>query len=232
MLSPPSMPNYAAKGKSHKAATELAMIYTGGTPAGGTPAESQQAMDAAVLVAKFSATDTQESIRLEQAAEELKMRFQSRDLDGSRALKLLDEIAPEASTDERRVVANSLARLSGADKWNDGNTMEDADALIRLITGNALDAEKRIKAAKELARSASGGGLDADRILNLVNDIAPDLSVDERKDAAVDLTGEAIKRISSDKYDEEVDAATELIKRSLSGDLDAEGVSDLLKLER
>ncbi len=222
-----------AQGKSHKAATELAMIYTGGTPTGGTRAKSQQAMDAAVLLAKFSATDTQESARREQAAEELKKRFQSRDLDADHALNLLGEIAPDASTDERREVANSLARLSGADKWNDGNTMDAADELIRLIAGDASDAERRIKAAKELAMRSSDGGLDADRTLKLVNDIAPGLSIDERKDAAVDLTGEAIKKFNSEKYDDEdVDAATELIKRSLSGDLDAEGVSDLLKLER
>ena len=50
---------------------------------------------------------------------------------------------------------------------------------MRLITGNALDAEKRLEAANELARRSNAGDLDADNAFNLMSDIAPELSIEE-----------------------------------------------------
>ena len=97
------------QGKSHKAATELAKIYADGATDNGTPDGTQHTLDAAVILAKFSATDPQESKQREQAAEELKMRFESRELDAGRALNLLGTIAPEASIGDRRELASSLA---------------------------------------------------------------------------------------------------------------------------
>ena len=177
------------QGKSHKAATELAEMHVGGSM-GSHQAEDTGAgrtMDAAVVLARFSASDSYEAVWREQAAEELKIRFQSRDLDADRALNLLERIAPEASINERRAAADNLAMLSRANDWDDGNAIEAASELTRLITGTAPDADKRIAAANELARRSKAGDLNADNALNLMNDIAPELSIDERREAAMNL---------------------------------------------
>ena len=270
------------QGKSHKAATELATLHVGGSTDGGNPAgtgsatstDGQRAMDAAVVLARYSSSDDYESVSREQAAEELKIRFQSRDLDDDQAMDLLDTIAPEASLNERREAAKKLAELSRVEDWDDGNTLEAAAEINRLITGDHVHAEKRIAAAKELARRSKAGELDADGALNLMSDIAPGLSVNERRqaagnlvrlsqterwdaettkqaaeetfklvtggdidiekrtDAAVDLTGEALKRFGGDEFeDEDIDISTEMIKSAIKGDLTTDKVSDLLNLE-
>ena len=222
-----------AQGKSHNAATELARIYAAGATDNGTPDGTQHTLDAAVILAKLSATDAQESKQREQAAEELKMRFESRELAAGRAFKLLGTIAPKASIGDRRELASSLARLSSADNWNARATMEAGNQLTGLIVGNASDAERRIQAANELARRANDGGLDPDQTLELMSDVAPGVSADVLNESVVDLIGEVIKQSNSDAYDEaDVDAATEMIKRAYRGELDAEGVSDLLELEQ
>ena len=263
------------QGKSHKAATELAAIHTGGRVDAGTVEDTREpyALDSAIVLARFSTEDRGEGIQREQATEELKIRFQSGNLDDDRAMSLLDTIAPEASISDRRHAARELVRLSQDDAWDDRNTMKAADELKRLITGDAVNAGERIKAANELARRSKAGDLDTDGALHLLDDIAPEMSISERReaasnlaslsqterwdaetlkqaaeesyqlvtgselnyekrrDAAVDLTGEAIKRYGGDSYDDEdVDVATELIQQSFSGDLDTDSVSDLLNL--
>ena len=190
-----------AQGKSHKAATELAMLYTRGSAdsVGRQAAESQHAMDAAIVLARFSTTEKQESFAREQAAEELTMRIRSRELDAHRALELLNTITPEASISDRREAATNLARLSQADDWDEGNTKKAANELVMLITGDALDADKRISAAKELARRSGEGGLDSEGTLNLVNRIAPELSIEKRREAANDF----IRLWKSEEWDTE-----------------------------
>ena len=261
------------QGKSHKAATELAELHVDGSIDGGRTDDDdgRSAMDAAVVLARFSTSDGRGAVQREQAAEELTIRFQSRNLDADRALGLLHKIAPESSISERREAAKDLARLSRADDWGDGNTKEAAEKLTLLITGDALDADRRIEAAKELARRSNDGDLDTDDALNLMNDLAPEMSINERRaaagnlvrlsksetwdaettkqaaeetfrlvtgdkldyekrsDAAVDLTGEAIKKFGGDSFeDRDVDMAGEVIKKTLKGDLNMSSVSDIL----
>ena len=262
-----------AQGKSHKAASELARIYTGGSTGSGASqiSESQHAMDAAIVLARFSTTEKQESFAREQAAEELTMRFQSRELEADRALELLNTITPEASISDRREAARSLARLSQADDWDEEHTKEAANELVMLITGDALDAERRINAATELARRSIEGGLDVEGTLNLVNRIAPGLSIEKRREAAndfvtlwkseqwdsettdqlaekgfqvltggelnyekrqdavVDIAGESIKTLMGDDYDaDEIDAAAEVLKSGLRGELSEDTMSNFL----
>ena len=262
-----------AQGKSHKAASELARIHTGGSTGSGASqnSESQHAMDAAIVLARFSTTEKQESFAREQAAEELTMRFRSRELDAHRALELLNTITPEASISDRREAARNLARLSQADIWDEGNTKEAANELVMLITGDALDAERRINAATELARRSIEGGLDAEGTLNLVNRVAPELSFEKRREAAndfitlwkseewdtetteqlaekgfqvltggelnyekrqdavVDIAGESIKTFMGDDYDaDEIDAAAEVLKSGLRGELNEDTISNFL----
>ena len=262
-----------AQGKSHKASSELARIYTGGSTGSGASrnAESQHAMDAAIVLARFSTTEKQASFAREQAAEELTIRFRSRELDAHRALELLNTIAPEASISDRREAARNLARLSHADDWDGGNTRDAASELVILITGDALDAEKRINAATELARRSIEGSLDVEGTLNLVNRIAPQLSIEKRREAAndfvtlwkseqwdsettdqlaekgfqvltggelnyekrqdavVDVAGESIKVLAGDDYHAgEIDAAVEVLKGGLMGELNEDTMSDFL----
>ena len=275
------------EGKSHKAASELSSLHSAHRAARGlstsppgrppdhdrtTYTDTQSTMEAAIVLARFSTNDSHEAARREQAAEELNTRLQSRELDADRALDLLDKIAPEASINERREAAKRLARLSG--NWDDGNAKEAAEELARLITGNTVDSEKRIAAANELVSRSNAGDLDADNALDLMHDIAPELSINERResagnlvrlsksdrwdaettkqaaeqtfqfvtggkleiekrsDAAVDLTGEAVKSFKSDSFDDEdIDTATELIKDTIKGELNTDKVSDLLNLK-
>ena len=288
-----------AQGKSHLAATELATIYVGGSvddrypgsrdqpPVSGSTdrfasndspgrdgpiaADVPYSMGAVVVLAQLSTADDQESERRRQAAEELKMRLAVRELDSDRALNLLNTMAPEASLSERRRAADRLALLSETEEWNERKALDAAEEVTRLITGDGLNVEKRAAAASELSRRAEAGDLDADSVANLVNDIAPELSVnkrreaadnllrlsktedwnaeitkqvaessfqlvtggaldyEERRDAAIDLTGEGIKKLGGDSFDDrDVDVATEMIKSSFRGDLTTDKVSDLM----
>ena len=184
--------------------------------------EGQNAMESAVLLARFSTNDSYESERRKQAVEELQTRIRSRDLDAGRALDLLDQIAPEASINERREAATRLAELSRVDEedWDDRNTVEAAEELARLITGNAVDSEKRIYAAKELARRSNNQDLDADSTFDLMNDIAPELSINERREAA----GNLVRLSKSERWDAETSkqAAEESFRFITGGDLDIE----------
>ena len=177
-----------AQGKSHEAATELATIQTADAVESNTDnTESDYAMDAVVVLARYSSSDSHESTQRGQAAEELKMRVQSRELDADHAMNLLDIIAPEASINKRREAAKELARLSRVEDWDGRNTLDAAEELTRLITGNRIDAEKRVKAATELVWRSKSGDLDADNALDLMNDVAPGLSINERIEAASNL---------------------------------------------
>ena len=216
------------QGKSHKAATELATLHVGGRVDGGNAAGSdaggQRAMEAAVVLARYSSPDRYESARRGQAAEELKVRFQSRDLDDREAMALLDAIAPETSIDERREAARKLAELSQIEDWDDGNTLEAAEEINRLITGDHLHAERRIAAAKELARRSETGDLDAGKALDLMNDIAPGLSINARREAA----GNLVRLSQAGRWDADTtrQAAEETFKVVTGGDLDVEKRTD------
>lgn len=116
------------QGKSHKAATELAKIHASGSAdsANLTDIDVRHAMARAVVLARFSASDSSEAVRHEQAAEELKLRFQSRGLDADRAPNLLDKMAPLASIDKRSAAAGNLVRLSKSQEWNAETTKKTA----------------------------------------------------------------------------------------------------------
>ena len=113
---------------------------------------AKREMDTAALLARLSTTDDAESERRADAADELRIRFDNRELDAGRAQDLLDTIAPGASINDRREVADKLARLSAVSgDWNAEQRTEAANELFRLITGNEPDAERRVEAARELA---------------------------------------------------------------------------------
>ena len=271
---------YRQHAKSGSATTGQSDVQSAMNGAGSLAADTtrrsdiQQAMDVVVVLARYSSPDSYESALRERAVEELRTRFESRNLSDGEALDLLDTIAPEAAINARREAAKKLAELSDKiedEDWADRNTLDAAEEITRLITGEHLHAERRIEAAKELTRRSKAGELDTDGALDLMNDIAPELSISERRqaaanlarlsqterwdaettkqageetfrlvtgdklnierrtEAAVDLTGEALKRFGGDEFeDEDIDVSTELIKSSLRGDLTTDKVSDLL----
>lgn len=119
------------------------------------PSDVQSPMDAAVVLARYSSPDSYESTRRERAVEELRTRFESRDLKDREAMDLLDTIAPEAAINTRREAARKLAELSKKledEDWADRNTLDAAEEISRLITGDRIHVERRIEAAKELTR--------------------------------------------------------------------------------
>ena len=86
----------------------------------------------------------------------------------------------------------------------------------RLSKSESWDAETTKQAAEETFQLVTGGELDYEK----------------RRDAAVELTGEAIKKFGDDEFEDgDVDVATEVIKQTLSGDLDSDSVSDFLNLK-
>ena len=187
-----------AQGKSHKAATELAQIYTGGAVNSGASSRSgfasnssapiggKPTMDTVAVLARYSAEDSHEGARRKQAAEELQYRMRARDLDSDSAMDLLDTIAPGASINERRAAADELERLSHED-WDDGKAEAAAEELTRLITGDHLHARERVEAANELVRRSRDGELDSENAFQLVNTIAPGMSLNARRQAAGEL---------------------------------------------
>lgn len=87
--------------------------------------------------------------------------------------------------------------------------------LVRLSQTETWDAETTKRAGEETFRLVTGG----------------ELNIERRTDAAVDLTGEGLKRFGGEEFeDEDIDVSTELIKSSLRGDLTTDKVSDLLGL--
>ena len=186
--------------------------------------EGQRAMDTAVVLAKYSSSDDHEAARREQAAQELRTRFESRNLKDAEALDLLDTVAPEASINARREAARKLAELSEIEDWDGRNALDAAEEINRLITGDHLHAEKRIAAAKELTRRSKAGDLDTDTALKLMNDVAPGLSINARREAA----GNLVRLSRTERWDAETSkqAAEETFKLVTGGGLDVEMNAD------
>ncbi len=157
---------------------------------GGSPYDS---FDAASILARFSTPDALEGERRAAAAGELIARHRSGDADAGRVLDLLHTMAPEMSIDERRRAAGRLAALSEDDEWDEAETGEAVFYLASLVTGDEPNPEERVEAAHEMVALYEAGELDAGRGLGLMNAIAPELDIDERRQAASTLA-----RLSAD----------------------------------
>ena len=148
--------------------------------------EVESAMDATVVLARYSIADPWEGSRRAAAARELTERFNRGDMDSKDALDLLHDIAPEWAVSERRKAADRLAKLSEGE-MTDGKMMAAANELTRLVSGTGLEVEQRVGAARELSEHINSGDVDPDHAASLLNDIAPELSISERKEAAREL---------------------------------------------
>ena len=112
----------------------------------------------------------------------------------------------------------------------------DSDRALALMDTVAPETsvETRAHALKSLATDFRGGDWDDEKLADFSEQLhrttfGHDLNYEERAGAGVELVGEGIKKFGGDSYDDEdVDTATEMIKRALSDDLDANSISDLL----
>ena len=135
-------------------------------------------------------------------------------------LELLQTVAPELSIAERRQAADKLAQISADNQWDEGETAEGVFYLASLITGNEPNPEERIEAAHEMVALYEAGDLDAETSLDLMDTIAPGLSINQRRQAATTLA-----KLSSDgdwDHDDRMNAASEVFRLVTGVPLDAE----------
>lgn len=149
--------------------------------------------DAASILARFSTTDAAEGEARANAASEIIAQYESGNADVQHVTELMNKLAPELSADERRRAVNNLSRLADGGEWNKRKTSDVVEQLAVIITGNEVSGAQRIAAAKELVDLYDKGELDGDRALGLLDVIAAELSVEERRQAAG-----ALAKLSSD----------------------------------
>lgn len=170
-----------------------------------------------------------------------------------RAADELARLSEDGEWDEDETAAGVfyLASLITGDEPNPGERIEAAHEMVALYEARDLDAgaalglmdtiapslsiNERRQAAATLAKlSAEGNWNDADRmaaaseVFRLVTGVP--LNAEERMGAAVDLAGVGAKIFDTDDQfdDRDIDAATAIIKQSLTGELTAESVQSNL----
>ena len=181
---------------------------------------SDNSFDAASVLARFSTPDPAEGEQRADAVGEIIAQYKSGKADASRVLDLLHTVAPELSVDERRRAADELARLSEDDEWDEAETAEGVFYLAALVTGDEPNPGERIEAAHEMVVLYEVGELDAGTALDLMNTVAPGLSINHRRQAA-----EALARLSADDDWDDTDrmeAASEVFRLVTGVPLDAE----------
>ena len=180
--------------------------------------------DTASVLARFSTDDPLVGEARADAVGEIIAQYESGDADDARVLDLLHTIAPELSIEERRRAADELARISEAGEWGEAETFAAVQHLAAMVTGDEVNAEERIAAANEMVDLYEAGDLDADRAVNLLDTIAPGLSIDERRQASASLA-----RLSADSDWNDADrmeAASEVFRLVTGVPLNAEGRID------
>ena len=176
--------------------------------------------DAASVLARFSAADPIVGEERATAVGEIIAQHKSGRTDNARVLDLLHTVAPELSVAERREAADKLAAISADGQWGEAETAEGVFYLASLITGDEPNPGERIEAAHEMVALYEAGGLDGETSLDLLNTIAPSLSINERRQAAA-----ALVRLSSDQdwdHTDRMSAASEVFRLVTGVPLNAE----------
>ena len=189
-----------------------------GPSVGSPPPDSS--FDTASVLARFSSTDPAVGEARSAAVGEIVSIHTLGDPDRERVLDLLHTIAPELSIEERRQAADELGRTSADGTWDAADTEEGVLNLATLITGNDPNPRERIYAASDLVEKYEAGELDADTGLDLMNTIAPGLSINERRQSA-----SALAVLSADDDWDDADrmaAASEVFRLVTGVPLDAE----------
>ena len=136
----------------------------------------------------------------------------------------------EPNPEERVEAANEMVILYEAGEL-------DADNALNLMNTIApgLEVDERRQAAASLARLSADGDWDdankmaaAGEVFRLVTGVP--LAAEQRIGAAVDLTGVGIKIFDTEGNfdDRDIDNATEIIKRAISGELSTDSVESIL----
>ena len=185
---------------------------------------SYTSFDTASVLARFSTDDPLVGEARADAVGEIIAKYESGDVDDARVLELLHTVAPELSIEERTQAADELARLSETGEWDEEETFAAVQHLAAVVTGEEVNAEERIAAANEMVDLYETGDLDADHALNLLDTIAPGLSIDERRQASASL---ARLSASGDWNDaDRMEAASEVFRLVTGVPLNAEGRID------
>ena len=150
-----------------------------------TTADADHEIAAVVVLARYSTPDDREAERRVDAAREIVGRVERGELSNEEAVTLLHTIAPEFSISQRKRAADRLTSISDS---NDGELspsqrMQVANELTRLVTGHGIDAGQRVGAARQVVALSESGELNADNGSELMEAIAPELSVSQRKEA-------------------------------------------------
>ena len=140
---------------------------------------SLSSFDAASVLARFSTTNPAEGEARANAVSAIISQHKTRNPDSDRVLDLLHAIAPELSIEERREAADKLASISEDGQWDESETAEGVFYLASLITGDEPNPEERIEAAHEMVALYEAGDLNAETSLDLMDTIAPSLSINE-----------------------------------------------------
>ena len=181
---------------------------------------SHASVAAASMLARFSTDDAWEGERRATAVEEIIAQHASGNVDSERVLDLLHTVSPELSINERRRAAAELSRLSEDDNWSTADAASAAEHLAELVTGDEINSQERIAAAQQMTARYQSGDLDTGEALNLMNTIAPGLSISERRQAATALANLA----ADDDWDHEdgMAAASEVFRLVTGAPLNAE----------
>ena len=174
------------EGLSEQAAHEYAMnLHIGSNCTEAPNEDSEAAIDAAVVLAMYSTTNDTEADKRAASVRDITTYVGRGDLVNDTALDLLDDIVPEASITERERTASRLASISddSGGELTPQQSMQVANELTRLVAGYGLDAELRTEAAREMVRLSKSGDLNANNASELMDTIAPEWSVAERKEA-------------------------------------------------
>ena len=139
--------------------------------------DSSSPFDAASVLARFSTNNPAEGEERADSVGEIVAQYKSGNADTARVVALLHTIAPELSIDERRRAADKLARLSEDDQWDETETASAVFYLAALVTGDEPNPGERIEAAHEMVALYEAGDLDAETSLDLMDTLAPSLSI-------------------------------------------------------
>ena len=144
---------------------------------------SDQARSVAVILAMYSTTDDTEANERAVSVSQITGKVSRGDMDT--VLRLLNDIAPEASVSERKEAADRLVSTLGKSdgELSPEQSIKVANELTRLMTGHGIDADKRVEAAREMVRLSHEGELNVENATKLTDAIAPEWSIEEREEA-------------------------------------------------
>ena len=150
-----------------------------------TTAEADQEIAAAVVLARYSTTDDKEAERRAHATRDIVGRVERGELSNEEAVNLLHTIAPEFSISQRKQAADRLTSISddNSGELSPSQRMQVANELTRLVTGHGIDAGQRADAARQMVALSRSGELNADNGSELMDAVAPELSLSQRKEA-------------------------------------------------